>query len=196
MQFEITPSLIARFWPKVEMTSTCWLWTASAGPGGYGQINQGGQFGRPLKAHRVSWVIHNGPIPDALFVCHGCDTPACVNPAHLFLGTAADNARDCSRKGRHSRHLHPEVSRGDRNPMRQRPERAARGDHNGTRLYPESVQRGEKHQLSKLTAQSVTAIRQNYTGARGQTSQLARDYGVSRKLISLVVARKSWAHIH
>jgi hypothetical protein len=83
-----------------EPNSGCWLWVGSADRYGYGQLNIGG---RPLKAHRISWEMHREPIPKGLFVLHKCDTPACVNPDHLFIGTKSDNSRDMFAKGRASR---------------------------------------------------------------------------------------------
>ena len=86
-----------RFGTKVQSGSGCWEWTGTRTKRGYGQL---GVSGKTKWAHRVSWEINNGPIPDGLFVCHHCDNPPCVRPSHLFLGTHQDNMRDMAEKGR------------------------------------------------------------------------------------------------
>lgn len=99
---EITESLMKRFWEKVQKTETCWIWTAYKNRQGYGKI--GTSASKSINAHRVSWVIHNGPITDSQFVCHACDNPSCVRPEHLFLGTRQENINDMMLKKR-SRHF-------------------------------------------------------------------------------------------
>ena len=77
----------------------CWEWVASRLPRGYGKFARGwGQAGWSL-AHRVSWEIHNGPIPEGVAVFHRCDNPPCVNPAHLYLGDAKQNMADYKERG-------------------------------------------------------------------------------------------------
>lgn len=90
------------FEAHIQKTDSCWLWTGSKTSFGYGQMSFGPHDGsrRTWPAHKVSWMLHKGDIPDGLFVCHQCDNPPCVNPDHLFLGTAGDNTRDCISKGR------------------------------------------------------------------------------------------------
>lgn len=93
-----------RFWSKVDKSDGCWLWRGALFSNGYGQVSRtGGGIG----AHRVSWFLAYGPIPDGLFVCHRCDNPPCVNPDHLFLGTAKDNRLDMMSKGKTTRPSQP-----------------------------------------------------------------------------------------
>lgn len=89
----------ANFTDKImpEPNSGCWLWTGAIRGDGYGNFTY---QGRNHGAHRVSWAFHHGPIPEGQNVCHKCDTPLCVNPDHLFLGSRSDNMRDMSKKGR------------------------------------------------------------------------------------------------
>jgi hypothetical protein len=92
-----------RFWEQVSKgaLSECWLWTGATNSKGYGRYRR---VGSPeFLAHRVSWTRAHGAIPDGLVVCHHCDTPRCVNPAHLFLGTRSDNTQDSRKKGRNNR---------------------------------------------------------------------------------------------
>lgn len=86
-----------KFHTKYVKTSTCWNWIAGKSDKGYGSFCYNN---KNYPAHRASWTIHYGRIPDGLLVCHKCDNPQCVNPNHLFLGTHRDNARDMVRKDR------------------------------------------------------------------------------------------------
>lgn len=88
-----------RFWEKVNKVddNECWEWTAYTNACGYGAMELSR---KSVLAHRVSWVIHRGPIPDKMCILHSCDNPACVNPSHLFMGTRSDNMLDMWEKGR------------------------------------------------------------------------------------------------
>lgn len=96
-----------------EPNSGCWLWTGAMTTEGYGQIRADGKQRKTLVAHRVSHELYNGPIPSGLFVLHKCDTPACVNPAHLSTGTQKENIHDCISKGRFvGREKQPKCGKG------------------------------------------------------------------------------------
>lgn len=115
-----------------EPNSGCWLWTGVMAPSGYGHFRMGTDPREPqVGAHRASWILHHGSIPKGMMVCHRCDNRLCVNPDHLFLGSAKDNMRDAASKGRMNW----------KNP--QRP----------------GLPRGERHHSSKLKGENVIAIR-------------------------------------
>lgn len=167
--------LIARFWAKVDKRGPdeCWNWTAykyprtKFGPNGYGGFNVSSKI---WKAHRFSYFLANGDIPGNLCVCHRCDNPACVNPAHLFLGTHAENNADAAKKGRH----------------------VAPPNTNG---FDKRRQFGVLNVKAKITANAVRAIRAEY--AQGATSQqsIADRFGLRQTQVSRIIRRERWSHV-
>lgn len=109
-----------------EPNTGCWLWEGSAGPKNYGVMRIDGKAQR---AHRVSYSLYFGKIPEGKQVLHRCDTPCCVNPEHLFLGTNADNMADRDAKCR--------MAKGERHGMAKITERQARAIYTESGTYKE-----------------------------------------------------------
>lgn len=175
-----------RFWARVDRRGPdeCWEWTGYRLRLGYGRLTY---HGRTTAAHRLAYAFAHGPIPEGLFICHRCDNPPCCNPAHLFLGTVADNNADMRAKGRHRT--------GDQHPLRLHPECCARGDRSGARTHPERLRRGSAAGPAKLTDDQVRAIRTRWEQGGISQRVLGRAYGVSPSHISGIVHRRFWTHI-
>jgi hypothetical protein len=158
-----TPSLERRFWIRVPSRPDegCWNWSAAA-MNAYGQLWVGPKYAKS-GAHRVSWVIHFGEIPEGLCVCHHCDNKRCVRPDHLYLGTIGDNNRDA-------------WERGLCEPIRHR-------------VFDQT---GEKGPGAKLTWEQVNEMRARYAAGGTSYSRLARQYGVSAGHIGGIIRRKFW----
>lgn len=98
-----------KFWRHVRIRTTgCWKWTGCLWSNGYGRVRRNG---RCVVAHRIAWELTNNPVPEGKLVLHKCDVRSCCRPSHLFIGTDADNVRDCIRKGRRASFI------GERHPM-------------------------------------------------------------------------------
>lgn len=161
----IDRSLAERFYAKVQKGggTECWQWTGALSDWGYGKM---GIDHRTVKAHRVSWELHNGAIPQGMYVLHRCDNPPCTNPAHLFLGTLSDNSNDMVNKKRHAR-----------------------------AVSPETTVRGSRHSQAKLNEDQVREIRELFAAGGYTKAGLGRKYGVSETLIGFIVRGQAWAHV-
>lgn len=175
-----TVDVEASFWSRVNKSGDCWLWEGRCDEDGYGLFGewQRGE-GRSInhRAHRYAWQITYGPIPDGLWVLHKCDTPACVNPSHLFLGTNDDNVADMVAKGRQFG-----MVTAPTNPATQ----ARHPDYDN--------RRGSLHGQAKLTEDQVREIRRRRQ-AGVTLAVLAGEFRVTIAMIGHIVHRRSWRHI-
>lgn len=161
---KFTDQEIARFQSRFTSgeLDKCWEWSACKTRAGYGVI----RFSKKdVYAHRLSYFLAHPEWDWSLFVCHRCDNPGCVNPSHLFLGTAKDNYDDMERKGRH----------GGRFDQRKQ-------DNSG-----------EKHGMSKLNEAAVREIRRLYNGGMASTA-IAVQFGIKHVCAWNAATGKSWKH--
>lgn len=154
-----------RFWSKVARGAAdeCWLWQASVDRHGYGRFSVNGRTGR---AHRRAWELVHGTIPAGLVVRHRCDVPLCCNPAHLEVGTVAENARDMVERGRGTK---------------------------GEALA--KLRRGERNGRARLTAAQVLEIRAKFAAGGRTKKSLADEYRISDVHASGIVRGKWWPHL-
>lgn len=158
---------------KIDPKTGCWNWKKARDGSGYGSVFVDG---KPMKAHRFSYLKSYGKIPNKMYICHRCDNPACVNPLHLFLGTPRDNLRDCAQKGRIYLQKHPEKSCF------------------GKKWWIDKYQiKGEKKYNAKLTTKQVLKIRE--LSKTMTNRQLAKKYGVDRSTICHIKFRRRWCHV-
>lgn len=139
----------------------CWIWPNSGDQKGYGRCRHNG---RTWATHRLAWTQQHGPIPRGMLVCHKCDTPACCNPDHLFLGTAQDNARDRDSKGRQVA-----ATCGATNPVKH-----------------------SSHHQAKLTDHEVKVIREMTAMRELPQGDIAKLFGVSQPCISAIHRGHTW----
>lgn len=160
----------------------CWIWGGAGYRNGYGAF----AIGRKTNtAHRASYILHKGPIPEGMFICHTCDVKNCVNPDHLWAGDQVANMQDCIRKGRHSHgETHSEFLR-NRNMKR---------EDCAFVKYPHLVPRGEKNFGAKLTDDKVRLVRVLISQGERQCV-IAKQMGVSTGVISQIRHRKAWSHV-
>jgi hypothetical protein len=208
-------SVKRRFWKYAAPSSEneCWEWQSAKTARGYGILSITGQRGKWEYAHRLSWQIHCSSIPQGMCICHHCDNPSCVNPAHLFMGTPADNTADMVAKGRQGRGRGgSRLSKTDVLRIRKLYAdgviliRDLAKEHEVDRATICRVLRGETWKdvggpitppryEQKLTRQQVNEIRRRYAEENITQKELANEYGIHHSHVSYLCAGKRQAEL-
>lgn len=149
---------------KVNPTTHCWEWIKHKDSDGYGQFRFLTKY---FQAHRFSFDLSKGDLPNHLLVCHSCDNPSCINPEHLFLGTPLTNTQDMIKKNRY--HRGPRKMNGSKD--------------------------GSKNSYSKLIEADVVRIRELYGSGKFTQRMLAKKYKIGQSSISRMVNGITWDHV-
>lgn len=163
-----------RFWAKVKKTRKCWIWTGAKLPTGYGRL---GIEYKTVAAHRYSYELHIGTIPDGMFVCHSCDNPPCVRPEHLFLGNGLVNMRDASVKGRI---------------LKKTPKFVAMREHVEAIKPAKEKMPVASVWVKKLTPETVFTIRRLFATKNYTCKDLADMFSITRAYVWQIIHYKVW----
>jgi len=174
-----------QFWLHVagDPVSGCWLWMGTMSRS-YGRWYFDGKNER---AHRSAYRIAIGSIPDGEAVCHRCDNPICVHPAHLFAGTVGDNNRDRAAKGR--------SASGDRSGPRLHRERMPRGENHHWNRRPETRVFGDRFSQATLTNAQASEVKALLRIGGMSQAAIGRRFGVSKYVINKIAGGKTWKQI-